>query len=81
MHVSSLAARVIPALALVAAVGVAATARAQDSTSAPDVGQMAPDFTAPGATRYGLLQEPIKLSDFRGKTVVLAFFFKARTKG
>ena len=81
MHVSSLAARVIPALALVAAVGVAATARAQDSTSAPDVGQMAPDFTAPGATRYGLLQEPIKLSDFRGKTVVLAFFYKARTKG
>jgi len=81
MHVSSLAARVIPSLALVAAVGVAATARAQDSTSAPNVGQMAPEFTAPGATRYGLLQEPIKLSDFRGKTVVLAFFYKARTKG
>ena len=81
MHVSSLAARVIPSLALVAAVGVAATARAQDSTSAPNVGQMAPEFTAPGATRYGLLQEPIKLSDFRGKTVVLAFFFKQRTPG
>ena len=81
MHVSSLAARVIPSLALVAAVGVAATARAQDSTSAPNVGQMAPEFTAPGATRYGLLQEPIKLSDFRGKTMVLAFFYKARTKG
>ena len=24
---------------------------------------------------------PLRLSDFRGKTVVLAFFFKARTKG
>ncbi len=24
---------------------------------------------------------PIHLSDFKGKTVVLAFFYKARTKG
>ena len=31
--------------------------------------------------RYGVLKESIKLSDYRGKTVVLAFFFKARTKG
>ena len=42
---------------------------------------MAPDFTLPGATRYGLLQNPVRLSDFRGQTVVLAFFPKARTKG
>jgi peroxiredoxin Q/BCP len=42
---------------------------------------MAPDFTLPGATRFGLLKEPIKLSNFRGQTVVLAFFPKARTKG
>ena len=42
---------------------------------------MAPDFTLPGADRYGLLRDPIKLSDFRGKTVVLAFFYRARTKG
>jgi peroxiredoxin Q/BCP len=49
--------------------------------SAPDVGQMAPDFTLPGATRYGLLKDPVKLGDFRGQTVVLAFFPKARTKG
>jgi peroxiredoxin len=27
------------------------------------------------------LREPVRLSDFKGKTVVLAFFFKARTKG
>lgn len=42
---------------------------------------MAPDFTLPAATRYGLLRDAVRLSDYRGQTVVLAFFFKARTKG
>jgi peroxiredoxin Q/BCP len=45
------------------------------------VGEVAPDFTISGATRYGVLRDPIRLSDFRGQTVVLAFFPKARTKG
>jgi hypothetical protein len=49
--------------------------------SPPAVGQMAPDFSLPGATRYGLLASPVKLSDLRGKTVVIAFFYQARTKG
>jgi peroxiredoxin Q/BCP len=48
---------------------------------APDVGVMAPDFTLPGSTRYGLLKEPVHLADFRGQTVVIAFFPKSRTKG
>ena len=42
---------------------------------------MAPDFTIVGATRYGVLRDSVRLSDFRGQTVVLAFFFQARTKG
>jgi peroxiredoxin Q/BCP len=42
---------------------------------------MAPDITVTGATRYGVIQAPVKLSDFRGETVVLAFFFRARTRG
>lgn len=67
----------LPALAM----SLAGTAHAQDSTKAVAVGQEAPDFTAPGATRFGVLKDPVKLSDFRGQTVVLAFFFKARTKG
>lgn len=46
-----------------------------------EVGAVAPDFTIPGATRYGVLREPVRLSDFKGKTVVLAFFFRARTRG
>jgi len=45
------------------------------------VGQVAPDFSIPGATRYGILRDPVRLSDFRGKTVVLAFFIQARTPG
>lgn len=57
-----------------------APARA-DSQVVLAVGDAAPDFALPGATRYGLLKDSVRLSDYRGKTVVLAFFFKARTKG
>jgi AhpC/TSA family len=46
-----------------------------------EVGAVAPDFAVPGATRYGTLKPPVRLSDYKGKTVVLAFFYKARTKG
>jgi hypothetical protein len=46
-----------------------------------EIGAVAPDFALPGATRYGTLQEPVRLSDYQGKTVVLAFFFRARTRG
>jgi peroxiredoxin Q/BCP len=64
--------------------GSAATAQQSApaaASPAPKVGTLAPDFSLPGATRYGTLKEPVRLSDFRGKTVVLAFFYKARTKG
>jgi hypothetical protein len=50
-------------------------------THGPVVGDVAPDFTLPGATRYGLLKAPVHLADYRGQTVVLAFFVQARTKG
>jgi hypothetical protein len=45
------------------------------------VGEMAPDFALPGATRHGVLEDPVTLSDYRGETVVLAFFFRVRTRG
>lgn len=70
--------------ALLAAVTGTATAQqpgAPPAPPTPEIGTMAPDFAIPGATRYGLLRNPVRLSDFRGQTVVLAFFFKARTKG
>lgn len=55
---------------------------AQDEESALiSVGEVAPDFSLPGATRYGILQDQIQLSDLKGEVVVLAFFFRARTRG
>lgn len=51
------------------------------AAAGPAVNDVAPDFTLAGATRYGLLQTAVRLSDYRGRTVVLAFFFQARTKG
>jgi hypothetical protein len=79
----------MPALLLTLA---ASAAWAQQPTSAPAapaapalpmpaVGDLAPDFVIHGATRFGLLRDPMKLSDFRGQTVVLWLFIKARTRG
>jgi len=45
------------------------------------VGVEAPDFTLSAATMAGVSDKPVHLKDLRGKTVVLAFFFKARTGG
>ena len=62
------------------AVGLPVACTGQQSTPL-EVGSTAPDFAIPGATRYGLLRDPVRLSDFRGTTVVLAFFYRARTPG
>lgn len=75
----------IAGLALLLSVSAACLAQQPSSTAAaspmPQVGEVAPDFTFRGATRYGLLRDPMKLSDFRGQTVVLWLFIKARTRG
>ena len=72
-------------LALAISVAVAHTSLAQQPAApaapTPEIGSIAPDFTISGATRYGLLRDSVRLSDLRGQTVVLAFFFQARTKG
>ena len=69
---------------------MAAGVRAQQPANAPAaapalpipaVGDVAPDFTIRGATRFGILRDPMRLSDFRGQTVVLWLFIKARTRG
>jgi hypothetical protein len=44
-------------------------------------GTLAPDVSFMGATRYGMLAEPVRLSQFHGQTVVIAFFFRARSPG
>ena len=46
-----------------------------------DVGGPAPDISLVAADREGVLPQPLRLQDFRGQTVVLAFFYKARTPG
>jgi peroxiredoxin Q/BCP len=74
--------RLLVAAVLAAAVGMAAPDRATaQETSLIEVGAMAPDFELTGATRHGVLRDRIKLSDYRGETVVLAFFFRVRTRG
>jgi cytochrome oxidase Cu insertion factor (SCO1/SenC/PrrC family) len=71
-----------PFVVVTAVSGQQSQQQQQQQTAAPlEVGAVAPDFALPGATRFGILREPVKLSDFKGKTVVLAFFFRARTRG
>jgi cytochrome oxidase Cu insertion factor (SCO1/SenC/PrrC family) len=75
----------VGAFALFAIANVAAAqqgaSQAAPVVARPGLKDLAPDFTLRGATRYGLLQTPVRLSDYRGRTVVLAFFYQARTKG
>lgn len=69
-------------LGLLAAVSLAWPAAAAGQDSGPlEVGVEAPDFELEGASRSGVLPEPVRLSDFRGKTVVIAFFYRVRTPG
>lgn len=76
--------RLVPALVVLP---VALAAQQPSAPPAPppppalEVGAVAPDFAMPGGTRFGTLRNPVRLSDYKGKTVVLAFFFKARTRG
>jgi thioredoxin-dependent peroxiredoxin len=76
---------VLAATALLSA-PVAARAQAADAASAiivngPDVGQLAPDFTASWADASGARATPLKLSSLKGKVVVLAFYPRDRSSG
>ena len=72
---------------LAAGLALAATAPAaaqQPPTPASpplEVGAVAPDFALAGGTRFGVLRDSVRLRDYAGSTVVLAFFFRARTRG
>lgn len=78
------------AVAFVAAMVVAPAAFAQTPAAAPvvlppppeiEVGQMAPDFTIQVADSAGVRATPLKLSDMRGKVVVLAFYPADKSSG
>ena len=69
------------AIITVGALALVAFSAGRMMAQVPKVGDMAPDFTLKGSTKDGVMTKPIHLADFRGQTVVLAFFPKARTKG
>jgi hypothetical protein len=76
-----LAVPLIAGAALAAAAPPVCSQQPAPQQAALEVGQPAPDFALTGATRFGVLKDPVRLSSLRGKTVVIAFFFKARTRG
>jgi hypothetical protein len=45
------------------------------------VGTRGPAFSLPAATARGVLPKAFSLEEMKGRTVVLAFFYKARTSG
>jgi hypothetical protein len=73
------------ALGALAAAGPAAAQTARPAPAAPPapvpIGARAPEFSLPAVTRYGPLARPVTTADFLGKTLVIAFFYQARTKG
>jgi hypothetical protein len=71
----------IPIGVAVLALAIAPSACLGQNAEPLQVGEAAPDFEIPGATRYGIVKEPIRLRDYRGETVVLSFFYQARTPG
>ena len=73
--------RLAVTVATLAASLVLPTMRAQAQEVGPKVGDVAPDFTLPGATRTGVTASPISLAKLKGQTVVIAFLPKARTSG
>lgn len=59
---------------------VAGSAAGQQALTPLPAGTVAPDFALVGSTRLGV-GDTVRLSDFHGKTIILAFFYRARTKG
>ncbi len=45
------------------------------------VGSEAPDFSLVQASADGVSESPFRLSDYRDQTVVIAFFYRARSSG
>ena len=69
------------ALVFVASAG---TLSAQQPAAAPVVnmvGQRAPDFTLRAVNKDGFLSKPFHLTEHLGETIVLAFFYTARSRG
>lgn len=71
-----------PAIAIAgAALALAPALPAQETGDPLPVGARAPDFALVGASSEGVLDDSIRPSDFRGHTLVIALFFRARSSG
>jgi peroxiredoxin Q/BCP len=57
------------------------SATQQGASNAPDLGALAPDFSLQGANAGGATNGPVKLSEFRGRVVVVAFYPLDRSSG
>lgn len=73
--------RVLVTALLVIGGALTAQGTATPGANSPKVGDVPPDFTLAGATRFGVLSRPVHLADLKGRTVVLAFFPRARSSG
>lgn len=71
----------LTAAAVTAVLALSPAACLSQNAEPLQVGDAAPGFEITGANRGGILDAPLSLDDYRGKTVVLAFFYKARTPG
>jgi peroxiredoxin Q/BCP len=80
-RLSLLAASAVLALSASAATAQTSTAAGTVLPIAPEVGAVAPDFSAPFADAKGVNSTPVKLADLRGKVVVLAFYPLDRSRG
>lgn len=72
--------RHIMTLAALACVPALLPAQAPDAAM-PKVGDTAPDFTLAAGTIAGISAQPIRLSNLRGHTVVIAFYPRQRSSG
>lgn len=71
--------------AFAASAGAQATPAGQQQVAptamAPAVGELAPDFSAMAVDASGAAAHPVKLSELRGKVVVVAFYPLDRSQG
>ena len=51
------------------------------AATSPKVGDVAPDFTLAAGTMAGISAKSVKLSDLKGRTVVIAFYPRQRSGG
>ena len=68
------------ASALSLSLGAQQPTNAPAALPVPEVGSVAPDFEFTPVTKDGI-GKPTRLSALKGQTVVIWFFFKARTRG